>query len=107
MAEFKMDEKDPISPVRITHSSEQIRDGSALQQNYYLVYEFETEQHRYRARAYLDEIQTVAVYGSFEKDSAGSASLEGVEIDQRVLAYLRRRYAQITRLGSTGYMPIG
>jgi hypothetical protein len=34
------------------------------------------------------------------------APLEGVEIDQRVLAYLRRRYAEITRLGAAGYVTI-
>jgi hypothetical protein len=32
--------------------------------------------------------------------------LEGVEIDQRVLAYVRRRYVQITRLVPAGYVPI-
>ena len=69
MAEFRMDEADPILPVRIMHNSEQIWDGDALEQNYnYLVYDFETERHRYRARAYLDEIHTVAVYGPFDKD---------------------------------------
>jgi hypothetical protein len=107
MAEFRIDEEDPILPVRITHNSEQIWNGNTLEQNYnYLVYEFETEQHRYRARTYLNKIRTVAVYGPFAKDSASFAPLEGVEIDQRVLVYLRRRYAEITRLDPAGYMPI-
>jgi hypothetical protein len=102
-----MDKEDPILPVRITHNSEQIWNGKTLEQNYnYLLYEFETDQHLYRARAYLDAIDTVAVYGPFEKDSTNSAPFEGAEIDQRVLAYLRRRYAEITRLGPTGYVPI-
>ena len=93
--------------MRITHNSEQIWNGNALEQNYnYLVYEFETEQHLYRARAYLDEVHTVAIYGPFNKDSANPAPLEGVEIDQRVLVYLRRRYAEITRLGPAGYILI-
>lgn len=107
MTEFKMDDEDPIQPVRIMHNCEQIWNGNSLEQNYnYLVYEFETEQHQYRARAYLDRIGTVAIYGPFDKDSTGSAPVVGVEIDQRVLAYLRRRYSQVTRLGPTGYVPI-
>jgi hypothetical protein len=107
MAEFRIDEEDPILPVRITHKSEQIRNGNTLEQNYnYLVYEFETEQHRYRARTYLNNIRTVAVYGPFAKDSASLVPLEAVEIDQRVLAYLRRRYAEIKTLGPAGYVPI-
>jgi hypothetical protein len=102
-----MDEADPILPVRITHHSEQIYNGNTLEQNYnYLVYEFETEQHLYRARAYLDEIHTVAVYWPFEKDSASGAPSQGVDIDQRVLAYLRRRCAEITKFGPSGYVPI-
>ena len=108
MAEFRMDEQDPIAPVRITHNSEQIWNGNTLEQNYnYLVYEFETEQHLYRARAYLHEIHTVAVFGPFEKVSASAAPLAGVEVDQRVLAYLRRRYPEIKKLGPSGYVPIG
>jgi hypothetical protein len=54
-----MEADDQIVPVRITHNSEQISDGHGLEQSYnYLVYEFETERHRYRARAYLHEIRT-------------------------------------------------
>ena len=51
MAELRLDEDDPIVPVRITHNSEQIWDGDTLEQDYnYLIYEFETEQHQYSAR---------------------------------------------------------
>lgn len=108
MAEFRIDQEDPILPVRITHNCEQIWDGDSLEQDYnYLVYWFETEQHQYSARSYLHEMHTVAVYGPFERDSANPAPLENVEIDQRVLAYLRRRYAEITRLRPTGYVLIG
>jgi hypothetical protein len=68
-----MDDEDPILPVRITHNSEQIWTGGILEQDYnYLMYEFETEQHKYSARAYLDEIHTVAIYGPYEKDPARS-----------------------------------
>jgi hypothetical protein len=102
-----MDEEVQLLPLRIVHNSEQIWDGETLQQNYnYLVYEFETEQHSYRARAYLDQIHTVAILGVFDKSTTPAAPLRGVEIDRRVLAYLRRRYAEVTLLGPTGYVPI-
>jgi hypothetical protein len=105
--DFRMDEDDPIVPVRITHNSEQIWNGETLEQNYnYLVYEFETENHLYRARSYLDEFHTVAIFGPFEKNAEGPMPLEGVEIDQRVISYLRRRYAEVRRFGPTGYEPI-
>jgi hypothetical protein len=107
VSEFRFEEDDLILPVRITHNSEQIWNGSALEHNYnYLVYEFETEQHLYRARAYLDDIRTVAIYGPFDKGSENAAPLEGLEIDERVLTYLRRRYAEIMVLGPNGYVPI-
>ena len=51
-------------------------------------------------------MHTVAVYGPFERNSPSHKPLKDVEIDQRVLAYLRRRYAEITRLSPTGYVPI-
>lgn len=98
---------DAILPTKIVHNCEQIWDGSRLEQSYnFLVYEFETEQHRYRARSYLDEIHRVAVFGPFEKTPGESLPLEGVELDSRVLAYLRRRFAQITRFGPDGYVLI-
>ncbi len=107
MEEFKIEEESSILPVRIMHNIEQIWAGKALVQSYnYLEYEFETEQHVCRARAYLDTIHTVAIYGTFEKYSAVLTRLDGVDIDQRVLAYLRVRYAQVTILGATGYVPI-
>ncbi|MDP3459638.1 MAG: hypothetical protein Q8S09_10220 [Hyphomonas sp.] len=107
MTEMRFEEDDPIVPTKITHKSEQIWDGSSLEQSYnYLVYEFETEQHRYVARAYLGEIETVAIYGPFDRASADLVEVDGVEIDQRVVAYLRRRYTEITLLGKEGYEPI-
>jgi hypothetical protein len=34
MAKFRINEEDPILPVRITHNSEQIWNGNSLEQNY-------------------------------------------------------------------------
>jgi hypothetical protein len=107
MTEHRIETEDQISPLRITHHCEEIWNGNTLEQKYnYLVYEFETDQHRYRARAYLDDIHTVSIFGPFDKDASGVAQLEGIELDQRVVAYLRRRYREIERLGPAGYVPI-
>lgn len=102
-----MDSEDPISPVRITHGCDQLWRGDRLEQRYnFLDYEFETEAHRYRARAYLDDIQTVSIFGPFEKATTILTAAVGVEIDHRVLAYLRRRYAVIKKPSPDGYVPV-
>ena len=107
MADFRMDEEDAILPARIVHNSEQIWNGDTLEQNYnYLVYEFETDEHLYRARAYLDDIQTVSILGRFDRASSQPEILTSEQVDPRILAYLRRRYAVIMILGPAGYTPI-
>jgi hypothetical protein len=107
MSDFRMDEEDAIVPARIVHNSEQIWNGKTLEQNYnYLVYEFETDEHLYRARAYLDDTQTVSILGRFNRVSSQPEILTSEQIDPRILAYLRRRYAVITILRPTGYTPI-
>lgn len=107
MSEFRIEAEDILHPVRITHYCEKIWDGDTLQQNYnYLLYEFEIGPHRYQARSYLDDIDTVAVYGPFAKGSASNEPLAGADIDQQILAYLRRRYTKIDRFGPGGYVPI-
>ena len=107
MSDFRMDEEDAIVPARIVHNSEQIWNGNTLEQNYnYLVYEFETDEHLYRARAYLDDIQTVSILGRFDRASSQPEMLTSEQVDPHILAYLRRRYSVIMILGPTGYRPI-
>ncbi len=102
-----MDEEDAIVPTRITHNSEQIWNGTTLEQSYnYLDYEFETDEHLYRARSYLDDIQTVAILGRFDHASSEPEIVTSEQVDPRILAYLRRRYAVITIPGSTDYETI-
>ena len=94
MAETRLEDEDPILPVRITHNCERIWNGDSLEQEYnYLVYEFSTEQGSYTARTYLDTIHQVSIYGPSK-------------IDERVLAYLRRRFTKLQRFGRGGYEPI-
>lgn len=107
MSDFRMDEEDPIVPARIVHNSEQIWNGNTLEQNYnYLDYEFETDEHLYRARAYLDDIQTVSIVGRFDRTSSEPDIVTSEQIDPRILAYLRRRYAVIMIPGPSGYTPM-
>ena len=105
MIETRVDKEDAILPTRIEHNSEQLWRGDVLEQSYnYLDYEFETEQHRYRARTYLHDVHVVAIFGPFRKDSV--EPVEGIALDERVLGYLRRRFLEITKLGPNGYEPI-
>lgn len=105
MTEVRVDKEDAILPIRIVHNNEQLWLGNILEQSYnYLDYEFETEQHRYRARTYLDNVHVVAIFGPFLKGS--NEAVEGIALDERVLAYLRRRFLEIQKLGPNGYEPI-
>jgi len=107
MSDVRMESSDPISPVRIVHNCEQLWDGKKLMQCYnYIEYDFETEAHRYRARSYLGKNASVAIYGPFHKSEDGGTVVAGIEIDSRVLSYLRRRFAKIEKLGTSGYTTI-
>jgi hypothetical protein len=100
-------DQDPITPVHISHNSEQIWNRDRLEQNYnYLVYEFETEEHSYEARTYLDEIDTVVIFGPWEKNDPNQEPLVGAPIDDRILTYFRRRYAKIERPGENDFLPV-
>jgi hypothetical protein len=104
MQEVRTEEEDSIFPVVIAHKCERIWHGDVLQAEYnYLDYEFETDEHRYRARTYLDTVCEVAVYGPFLKDTQYVTPAEGVVIDQRILDYLRRRFSVVKKLGPSGY----
>lgn len=93
MQEVRTEEEDSILPVRIAHNCERVWHGDVLYAEYnYLDYEFETDEHRYRARTYLDTVCEVAVYGPFLKSTQYTTPAEGVAIDRRILDYLRRRF---------------
>lgn len=107
MSEFRRDADDALLPTRILHNSEQFWAGERLEQSYnYLVYEFEVDHWVYRARAYLDEIKSVAILGRFDPAMERPEILMPEQLDPRIIAYLRRRYREITILGPSGYTPI-
>lgn len=73
----------------IAHLVDTIRDkdGSVCEEYNYLVYTF-GEPPVASARAYLDDVRRVALYG---------------EATPAIMVYLQERFMQIDRLGKTGY----
>lgn len=106
MKEIRTEDEDAILPMRIAHNCERIWHGDVLYAEYnYLDYEFETDEHLYRARTYLDTVFEVAVYGPFVRGAQYTTPAEGVAIDQRILDYLRRRFPVLKTPGPTGNEP--
>jgi len=97
---------DPIQPVRIRHEVDEFVDADGLDGRYnYIVYEFERSGVHVGARTYLDEIGTVSLFGPFK----GEESRERVsdpELVDAVVAYMKRRFHRIDRLGDDGYETI-
>ena len=89
---------DPIAPVSIEHSVDEIWSDvrrRKLQQKYnFLDYHFEKNGRYFRARAYLDEISTVTLFGPFAGRSSTEPTIDPVFADE-VATYLRRRYRKL------------
>ncbi|MES1202158.1 MAG: hypothetical protein ABUS57_12005 [Pseudomonadota bacterium] len=96
-----IDDADAVTPSLIDHKCEEIADGPRYN---YLRYEFEIDGRFYWARTYLDEIESVSIFGPFEIREKMEFPTE--DIDPRVLAYFQRRYKTILRLTANGYEPI-
>lgn len=90
--------EDVISPVSIEHKVDEILDHGELKQRYnYLDYRFERDGAYMRARAYLYEIQSVAIYGPFSV-TAPNEPVRSDELQGLVLEYLKRRFSVIKTL---------
>jgi hypothetical protein len=88
------DEDDPVLPSAIEHKCEEIFDGDQLDQKYnYLVYHFELSRCYFWAKAYLPDIESVALFGPFE--SRATMTLVEGSLDEAVIAYLKRRFRTI------------
>jgi hypothetical protein len=95
------DEDDPVLPSAIEHKCEEIFDGDQLDQKYnYLVYHFELSRCYFSARAYLRDIESVALFGPYDS-RATMTPVEG-SLDEAVIAYLKRRFWTIQN-GNDGY----
>jgi hypothetical protein len=96
---------DTVKPTQIEHKCDEIFDGDTLQQKYnYFVYHFERDGRYFWARTYVEDIDTVSIYGPFDgretmKPISGSP-------DDAILAYLKRRFEKIDTLGPEGYVTI-
>ncbi|WP_428027209.1 hypothetical protein [Altererythrobacter sp.] len=106
--ELLRDEVDPIVPNKVTHHVDEIFDDGELVEKYnFLVYEFETEEGFISARAYLDEIKTVALFGPYP-DKNSQELISAPELEAATIGYLKRRYRKIERFlpdsnSATGY----
>jgi hypothetical protein len=96
---------DRVLPTEIEHRCEEMFDGDRLTQKYnYVVYHFENGGHYYWARAYLEDIDTVALFGPL--DNRTTRRTVAGQMDADVLAYLQRRFQEIQALGDEGYRVI-
>lgn len=102
MAALTDPQEDAVVPTRIEHRVDMDIDeasGEVLYYYNYLVYTFAHPAGNVLARSYLDDAGTVAIYlpdGVTEHDANV----------RPVVAYLKRRYGRITRLGPRGYVEI-
>ena len=99
-------ETDPISPVEIVHEVDNFFSDGQLVQNYnYLHYHFEKYGAYLRARTYLDEVNSVSIFGPFT-DRRSLKEVDAPNLRNEAIAYLRRRFSVIDELGAEGYKPI-
>ncbi len=97
---------DLIQPIRIRHEVDEFFDADGLEARYnYIVYEFERSGIYVGARTYIDEIGTVSLFGPF-KGEENRERVSDPEMVDAVVAYMKRRFGQIDRLGDSGYETI-
>jgi len=100
MRVFDDDDEDPVKPSLIEHRIENVyggADGKQLEQSYnFLDYHFELNGAYLRARAYLDEMQNVTLFGPFE-GRGNLRKISAPEVETAVIAYLARRYSKVGR----------
>jgi len=97
---FVEDDGDPVTPTSIEHKIDDVyggADGKQLEQTYnFLDYHFELNGAYLRARAYLDEMQNVTLFGPFE-GRGNLRKISAPEVETAVIAYLARRYSKVGR----------
>ncbi len=92
------DATDPITPVEIEHCVDEIWNGASLEERYnYLDYHFELGGAYCRARAYIDDIDTVTLFGPFTR--RGSLSkIDQPDLQRAATIYLGKRFLTVKRL---------
>jgi hypothetical protein len=98
--------EDSIAPTAIEHNVDVVAPAGQLQQYYnFIDYHFELADAYYRARTYIDEIDSASLYGPFKARTSFESSSPSVHHDE-VLRYLKRRFLEIDELGQNGYETI-
>jgi len=94
---------DLISPTAIYHEFDEVIVGAVRMEGYnFLVYEFASEQGFMWARAYLDTISTVSIFGPF-RSADDRSEIDAPDLYAAVLAYFGRRFSRVERLGEAGH----
>lgn len=97
---------DSIRPKSIRHEVDEIFADGELQQRYnFIEYEFEKDGAFCRARAYIDSISEVAVFGPFVSKDELSPLTED-DFKNSVVDYMKRRFDLIVELGEYGYVTL-
>ena len=107
MAEYRIVDCDNVVPTEIEHKCEEHFDGDERVQKYnYIIYHFACggSDAYFWARAYIDEIDTISVYGPFE--SRHAANRISGPLNEAMLSYLKRRFRRIQKLGDNGYVEL-
>jgi hypothetical protein len=95
------DSSDPISPAEIGHHVDEIwadKRGGELEQCYnFLDYHFDRDGAYMRARAYVDEMSTVTIFGPFASRTVIDA-VWAPALERDVREYLGRRFQTVKRL---------
>lgn len=93
---------DTIVPSAIKHNVDKIYEGGRLSRRYnFVTNHFESASSEMTARAYLDDIETVALFGPFKSKSLTPMLDESLR--ESVLCYLIRRFHFIKEFGESGY----
>jgi hypothetical protein len=102
MAEIRCELDDGVEPSDIDHKCDVLLSGESFVEKYnYLIYHFDLDGRYFWARAYIDQIDTVSIYGPFD-GRVTRKPLSGAP-DEAILAYLKRRFKEIQTLGEEGY----
>ncbi len=96
---------DAITPARLEHLCDQIFIDGKLTQSYnYLSYDFVCDDVLVKARAYLDAISQVDLFGPYRCNipPENQTPLD-MAFPPAVLDYLKRRFSLINAFGKDGY----
>jgi len=99
MARQRFVDYDVAKPTEIEHKCEEFFDGDALEQIYnYIVYHFDCNGAYFWARTYIDETETVSIFGPFES-RATMKKISG-SLDEATLSYFKWRFNKVKTLGN-------